>query len=143
MPCAPGRPPCRPERKAVPGVHATGLDERLPGERNVDHHLFRGDGATVPDIARRLGLQRQGIQRIADELAAAGLGRYADNPRHRVSKLFCPTDDGRAVLAEMHRTHAAWLDLLITRSPEIDRERLHGELELLVQTLKSLDGTAP
>ena len=55
-----------------------------------------GDGATVPDIARVLGLQRQGVQRIADELVADGLGRYVDNPRHKRSKLFVVTDLGDA-----------------------------------------------
>jgi hypothetical protein len=59
-------------------------------------------GATVPDI-------RQGVQRIADELVTDGLGRYDDNPRHRVSNLFVVTDRGRAAFSAIGREHATWI----------------------------------
>ncbi|GAA0915281.1 MarR family winged helix-turn-helix transcriptional regulator [Virgisporangium aurantiacum] len=92
--------------------------------------------ATVPDIARRLGLHRQGVQRIADELVTEGLGRYDDNPRHRVSKLFVVTDRGRAALAAIGREHASWIDGIEAEATGIDWPRLRDDLSLLVQILR-------
>src|SRR5688572_29770513 len=42
---------------------------------------------TVPQIARMRPTSRQRMQRLADELAAAKLVEFIDNPRHRRSKL--------------------------------------------------------
>src|SRR4026209_3044998 len=42
---------------------------------------------TVPQIAQMRPTSRQRMQRLADELAAEGLVQFADNPRHRRSKL--------------------------------------------------------
>ena len=42
---------------------------------------------TVPQIAEMRPTSRQRMQRLADELAAEGLVRFIDNPRHRRSKL--------------------------------------------------------
>jgi DNA-binding MarR family transcriptional regulator len=35
---------------------------------------------TVPSIARRLGITRQSVQRVADELVAEGLASFQPNP---------------------------------------------------------------
>ena len=94
------------------------------------------DGATVPDIARKLGLHRQGIQRITDELVDEGLGRYLDNPRHRLSKLFVVTDQGSAALSQIHRAHTAWVEGIEADSTGIDWRALSGELDGLVRVLR-------
>ena len=49
---------------------------------------------TVPEIARMRPTSRQRMQRLADELAAAGLVAFTDNPRHRRSKLVRLTRKG-------------------------------------------------
>src|SRR6266508_1268728 len=51
---------------------------------------------TVPQIARMRPTSRQRMQRLADELAAAGLVKFIDNPRHRRSKLVQLTPKGDA-----------------------------------------------
>src|SRR5262245_28571826 len=43
--------------------------------------------ATVAEIARRRGIARQAVQRVADVLARDGLVAYAPNPRHRRAQL--------------------------------------------------------
>jgi DNA-binding MarR family transcriptional regulator len=95
-----------------------------------------GEGTTVPDIARTLGLQRQGVQRIADELVAEGLGCYVDNPRHRVSKLFVVTDSGAAALSGIHRAHASWLDGIESEASGMDWRALGAALDELVRVLR-------
>ncbi len=51
---------------------------------------------TVPQIAEMRPTSRQRMQRLADELAAEGLIRFIDNPRHRRSKLVQLTAKGDA-----------------------------------------------
>ena len=98
-----------------------------------------GSAATVPEIARILGLHRQGIQRIADELVTEGLGSYADNPRHRLSKLFVVTDRGTAALSEIHGAHDTWVDAIEAEATDIDWAALHNGLDRLVRVLRDHD----
>jgi DNA-binding MarR family transcriptional regulator len=51
---------------------------------------------TVPQIAEMRPTSRQRMQRLADELAAEGLVKFVDNPRHRRSKLVQLTAKGDA-----------------------------------------------
>lgn len=53
---------------------------------------------TVAQAGRRLGVSRQGVQRVANDLVAAGLAELTPNPDHRSSPLLAPTDNGRSVL---------------------------------------------
>lgn len=96
-----------------------------------------GDGTTVADIARALGLQRQGVQRIADELVADGLGRYGHNPRHKKSRLFAVTPSGQSTLAAVHEEHAAWLTELNEAAPDMDWASLHLTLDRLTAALQT------
>src|SRR5271166_4204772 len=41
----------------------------------------------VAHIARNMGLARQSVQRLVDEMLADGLVRHAPNPHHRRAKL--------------------------------------------------------
>jgi DNA-binding MarR family transcriptional regulator len=51
---------------------------------------------TVPQIAQMRPTSRQRMQRLADELAAARLVTFIDNPKHRRSKLVQLTPRGVA-----------------------------------------------
>lgn len=42
---------------------------------------------SVAEIARRMGLTRQSVQRLADVLVAEGFAAWEPNPRHRRAKL--------------------------------------------------------
>jgi DNA-binding MarR family transcriptional regulator len=54
-------------------------------------------GLPVAGIARNMGLVRQSVQRIADELGALGLLRFVPNPHHRRAKLVQLTERGEAL----------------------------------------------
>jgi DNA-binding MarR family transcriptional regulator len=89
--------------------------------------LARGP-LTVAAIADRLGLARQGVQRVADLLVSDGLAGYTDNPRHRRAKLLTLTAAGERALAAMEDAHHRWVagtapDLTPLRLPELT-ERL-------------------
>ena len=57
---------------------------------------------TVPQIAEMRPTSRQRMQRLADELAAEGLVKFIDNPRHRRSKLVRLTPKGEARYREFN-----------------------------------------
>jgi DNA-binding MarR family transcriptional regulator len=56
---------------------------------------------TVPQIAQMRPTSRQRMQRLADELAAEGLVRFIDNPKHRRSRLVQMTPKGDARYREL------------------------------------------
>ena len=49
---------------------------------------------TVAEIGRRMGMTRQGVQRVADLLVANHLAEYRPNPAHRRAKLLACTEAG-------------------------------------------------
>src|SRR5215831_7237922 len=57
---------------------------------------------TVPRIAQMRPTSRQRMQRLADELAAEGLVKFIDNPKHRRSKLVQLTPSGAARYRELN-----------------------------------------
>jgi len=59
---------------------------------------------TVPQIAEMRPTSRQRMQRLADELAADGLVKFIDNPKHRRSKLVQLTPTGEARYREQAAT---------------------------------------
>ncbi len=67
---------------------------------------------SVAEIARALGLARQGVQRLADLLEADGLARYEDNPAHRRAKLLLLTPEGERVLATIKARQTVWANTL-------------------------------
>ena len=57
---------------------------------------------TVPQIAQMRPTSRQRMQRLADELAAEGLVKFIDNPKHRRSKLVQLTHKGDTRCRELN-----------------------------------------
>ena len=64
--------------------------------------------ATVAEIARRMGLTRQNVQRIANCLAKDGFVTTSANPAHRRAKLYSLTPHGRTVMEEVVCRQAEW-----------------------------------
>ncbi|KAA0891787.1 MarR family winged helix-turn-helix transcriptional regulator [Oryzomonas rubra] len=64
--------------------------------------------ATVAEIARRMGLTRQNVQRIADCLATGGFVTTSANPAHRRAKLYSLTPHGTTVMEEVNHRQAEW-----------------------------------
>jgi len=56
---------------------------------------------TVASAARRMGVTRQAVQRIANELVADELAVFADNPDHRTSPLLRLTPTGEELLTRI------------------------------------------
>jgi DNA-binding MarR family transcriptional regulator len=62
----------------------------------------------VAHLARNMGLTRQAVQRVANELERDGLIRFAPNPHHERAKLVLLTDTGSRAFGTAMRRQAPW-----------------------------------
>ena len=63
---------------------------------------------TVAEIARRMGMTRQGIQRVADILVELGLAEYRPNAAHRRAKLLACTEAGYWAVRRISLVQHPW-----------------------------------
>jgi DNA-binding MarR family transcriptional regulator len=86
---------------------------------------------TVSQIARRLGLKRQSVQRTVDQLAGQGLVELAPNADHQRASLVGLSAEGKRILAALESRQQAWLDRCL-------RGLGSAELEPLARSLGGL-----
>lgn len=65
---------------------------------------------TVSEIARRMGMTRQGVQRNADVLVERGLAELRDNPAHRRARLLAPTEAGYWAVRRISIAQIPWAE---------------------------------
>ncbi|WP_193082641.1 MarR family winged helix-turn-helix transcriptional regulator [Pseudooceanicola spongiae] len=97
---------------------------------------FLPDPGTVSDIAQSLGLARQSVQRVVNELEVAGLVTLADNPAHLRARLVVPSEAGRAALTEAETRRQSWTDSL---AEMVDPEDAATAERVLIQLRRALD----
>jgi DNA-binding MarR family transcriptional regulator len=66
----------------------------------------------VARLARNMGLNRQGVQRIVGELVAEGFVELKDNPHHRSAKLVVMTPKGEKAYNAALRVQIPWVNAL-------------------------------
>jgi DNA-binding MarR family transcriptional regulator len=93
--------------------------------------------ATVAEIARRLGLARQSVQRVADVLVRGGDAVYEENPAHRRAKLLRVTACGHTALRAIQTAQRAWSDALGTTVGEAELRRASIVLDRVLAALGS------
>ncbi len=73
----------------------------------------------VAHLARNMGLTRQAVQRLVDEMRSDGLLSLLTNPHHRRAMLVVMTDGGEAAYRAAMARQEGWADALaIGLSPE-------------------------
>jgi DNA-binding MarR family transcriptional regulator len=93
--------------------------------------------ATVAQIARRLGLTRQSVQRVADLLERDRLTQYALNPAHQRSQLVRITPLGRQTLTTIQRAQRAWADRVGSEIGEAELRQASSVVDNLTRILKA------
>jgi DNA-binding MarR family transcriptional regulator len=83
---------------------------------------------TVPQIAQMRPTSRQRMQRLADELAAEGLVKFIDNPKHRRSKLVQLTPKGDAHYRELN---ARLLSIASTMGVALSEAEIRKSIEIV------------
>src|SRR5215213_299797 len=95
--------------------------------------VLSGGERTVPQVARRLGVTRQSVQRVANLLAAEGLIESVTNPENARSPLFRLSARGEEVLAEITRAADPWLRRVGEELSFDDLRRARAALAVLMR----------
>jgi DNA-binding MarR family transcriptional regulator len=95
---------------------------------------------TVPQIARRLGVQRQSVQRIVDRLRDDGLAELNPNPDHATSPIVGLTEPGGRVLSSINAVADRWHDAVASAA---DPEALRVTVRLLEWLRSSANSSDP
>jgi DNA-binding MarR family transcriptional regulator len=92
---------------------------------------------TVPQIAQLRPTSRQRMQRLADELAAEGLVKFVDNPKHRRSKLVQLTPKGAARYRELN---VRFLAIASTMGAGLSEAKIRKSTEIVRQLSEEVSG---
>lgn len=99
-----------------------------------------GHPLTVAQAARRIGVTRQAVQRIANDLQSLGFTNFENNPDHARAKLIALTNKGRETLERLETRQIEWSNNLakgIDGSQLRDAVRLLGDLQSRCETMKN------
>lgn len=86
---------------------------------------------TVAQIARRMGLARQGVQRIVNDLQALNMVIFEENIDHQRAKLVRLTAKGRKSMDLVGQAQATWVNQLSTELTE-------RQVNQAVKTMRSI-----
>lgn len=89
---------------------------------------YAEESQTVSWLARSMGLTRQAVQRIVNELEADGLVAFTANPAHRRAHLVTLTRKGHAAYAAADRRQTPWVNALANG---FERIELAAALDLI------------
>lgn len=94
---------------------------------------------TVSQIARNMGLVRQSVQRIADDLARDEFVSFGPNPDHRRAKLVAQTKKGRGAYNAVMRRQESWTHG-VTSSAGLSDRKIRDAASTLRALRESLKG---
>src|SRR5262245_43445307 len=93
--------------------------------------------APVVRIADTMGLTRQSVQRIVDDLKKEGVVAFYPNPHHKRAKLVTLTHKGSALYEAAMRLQKGWATALCV---DLDCNKLLTSLRLLKELNQRLEG---
>ena len=93
-------------------------------------------GQTVAQLARRLGLARQSVQRLADALEEDGFLVFRPNPDHQRSPYAELTPSGARALARLSSAAAKWENPLAAHLDAGRLDEARAFIRMLLQLLR-------
>jgi DNA-binding MarR family transcriptional regulator len=91
---------------------------------------------TVAEIGRRMGMTRQGVQRVADLLVEHDLAEYRPNPAHRRAKLLACTEAGYWAVRQITLAQHPWANRV---GAELGADDLQHTLETMRRLTAALE----
>ncbi len=91
---------------------------------------------SVAGVARRMGMTRQGVQRVADVLVNRGLAEYRPNPAHRRAKLLACTEAGYWAVRRISLAQHPWAERVGGAIGAGDLRAAHVTMERLIAILE-------
>ena len=95
---------------------------------------------SVAAIGRRMGMTRQGVQRVADLLVECGLAEYRPNPDHRRAKLLACTETGYWAIRQIALVAHPWGNRI---GAEIGSDHLRDALATMRNLVSVLEAAQP
>jgi DNA-binding MarR family transcriptional regulator len=90
-------------------------------------------------LARNLGVNRQNVQRIINDVQKEGLVEFEPNPHHRRAQLVVLTNKGRQTFDAAMRLQAPWINSLSKGLSVKDIETVHRVIGALRKKLERSD----
>ncbi len=87
-----------------------------------------GQSLTVAQIARRMGLARQGVQRIVNDLEQLAMVVLKPNLDHKRAHLVTISEEGAKVMNEINKIQIAWVNQL---SEGLSEQQIKQALRLM------------
>jgi DNA-binding MarR family transcriptional regulator len=94
----------------------------------------------VAHIARNMGLSRQSVQRIVNEMAAEGVLRFEPNPHHARAQLVLLTDKGAEIYRAARARQGPWAAALAEGLEDHDIAAATALMRTLEARLRELQG---
>jgi DNA-binding MarR family transcriptional regulator len=98
--------------------------------------FLAGEPQTVPQIARRMGLTRQAVQRLVDAMHKDRLILFQKNPDHERAKLIELTELGKDIFLKLDEKQIKWAN---SRSANITQTELETTLSVLKRISDTID----
>jgi DNA-binding MarR family transcriptional regulator len=109
-------------------------------QHKIMHALDHRGQATVPDLAAHLGVSRQFVQKVCNDLLSRGFLVFGENPRHKRSKLASLTQQGRMAFRNSRQRENIIIEQAL---PGIDSDRVSDAKELLAHITQTVRGFSP
>ncbi len=93
---------------------------------------------TVAQIARRMGLARQGVQRIVNDLEQLAMVTFESNPDHKRAPLIAISKKGQAAMEKINAAQSVWVNEL---ADGLSERQLTQTLKVLRSVRERLEDT--
>jgi len=90
---------------------------------------------TVSELARYMGLTRQAVQRLADDMASDGLIEFAENPGDARAMHLLLTEAGRATYQDAVEREWQWANAI---AEDFDAEQIARAVSLLEEITQKM-----
>jgi DNA-binding MarR family transcriptional regulator len=94
----------------------------------------------VARLARNMGLTRQGVQRVVNELLDEGIVALQENPHHRRARLVLMTEKGNTAFAAAVQLQIPWVNAL---AEDIEADRILAASSVLELLRSRLEVSGP
>jgi DNA-binding MarR family transcriptional regulator len=91
---------------------------------------------SVAEVGRRMGMTRQGVQRVADLLVEHDLAEYRPNPSHRRAKLLACTEAGYWAIRRITLLQHPWANRI---AAEVGADELRCALATMQRLIAALE----
>ncbi len=118
--------------------------DKLTHELGLTSALWQVLGAiqeapiSMAQIARNMGLSRQGVRRSTNVLIDKGLVKFENNPDHNRAKLVVPTEKGRKALDRLEEIQIVWANAVSKEFSNVDLKRALKTMSALGKKLSIL-----